>query len=118
MPLGLKYLGQRCTPDSIAKPRNYAGTLDLELGTIVQIPPEGVVLGRGLAANVRVASNLVARAHARVWPGDDGASLEVEDLGSTNGTSSRCGPGLRHHLVVGDTLTLALAFDFEVVPIP
>jgi hypothetical protein len=118
MTLALKYLGHRCTPDSVAKPWYFAGSLDLEPGTIVRVPPGGIVLGRGRAADVRVASNVVARAHARVWPDEDGASLAVEDLGSTNGTSSSRGESLRHHLVLGDVLTLALAFDFEVVAAP
>jgi len=118
MTLALKYLGHRCTSDSVAKPWYFAGTLDLEPGTIITVPPGGIVLGRGRAANVRVASNVVARAHARVWPSDDGTSLEVEDLGSTNGTSSSRCEGRRHHLVSGDILTLALVFDFEVVSVP
>jgi hypothetical protein len=118
MSLALKFLGHRCTVDSIAKPWYFGGTLDLEPGTIIAVPPGGIVLGRGRAADVRVASNVVARAHARVWPSDDGARLEVEDLGSTNGTSSSRGEGPRLHLVEGDVLTLALCFDFEVLAIP
>ena len=118
MSLALKFLGHRCTVDSIAKPWYFGGTLDLEPGTIIAVPPGGIVLGRGRAADVRVASNVVARAHARVWLSDDGASLEVEDMGSTNGTSSSRGEGTRHHLVIGDILTLALVFDFKVVLVP
>ena len=118
MPLALSFLGHRCTSESIAKPWYFAGTLDIEQGTIIRVPRGGIVMGRGRAADVRIASNVVARAHARVWPSHDGASLEVEDLGSTNGTSSSLGEGRRHRLVAGDVLTLALCFDFEVIAVP
>jgi hypothetical protein len=43
-----------------------------------------VVLGRAPEADVRLRSNAVSRAHAKLAPGPDGWTLE--DLGSSNGT--------------------------------
>jgi ABC transport system ATP-binding/permease protein len=77
-------------------------------------PPEGLTLGRSTVANLQVASNGVARLHARLSWSDDGV-LIVEDLGSTNGTKVNGARVSRHPLRAGDTLTLAERFDFEVV---
>lgn len=98
-------------------PWYFGGSLELKPGAEIAVPDDGLVLGRGIGADVRVASNGVARAHAKVEPGEDGESLVARDLGSTNGTTSSHGEGAVHHLRPGDRLTLAGRFDFEVVVI-
>ena len=118
MPLGLRYLGHRCTPGSAIVPWYIGGELDLEPGQTFAVPRAGLVLGRGASADVRVASNGVARAHARVRPSEQGSALVVDDLGSTNGTTSSRGPAGLEWMVPGDILTLAGVFDFEVVVLP
>lgn len=115
MPLALRYRGHRCTHESAIKPWYFRGALDLEMGQTFPIPAEGLVLGRGIDADVRVASNGVARKHARVvW--SDG-ELVIEDLDSSNGTEVN---GTRHRrcgLRAGDLVTLAGTFDFDVVDV-
>jgi hypothetical protein len=123
VPLALRYRGHRCSLESAIVPWYFRGSLDLTGGEEFPIPPAGLMLGRGTLADVRVASNGVARRHVRVsWDGH--GSLIAEDLGSTNGTQVN-GVGLAPPGVVGapqrlrpgDILTLAGVFDFEVVEI-
>ncbi len=116
MRLALRYRGHRCTEESALKPWYFAGSLDLTVGQVFPIPPEGLVLGRGTTADVRVASNGVARLHVRLsW--SDGA-LVAEDLRSTNGTQVNGVAQQECRLVPGDALTLAGYFDFEVIELP
>ncbi len=57
--------------------------LGLEPGSAHEIG-DGVLLGRGKTAAIRLTDRLASGRHARVVPGDDG--FVIEDLGSTNGT--------------------------------
>jgi hypothetical protein len=57
--------------------------LGLEPGSAHDIG-DGVLLGRGKAASIRLADRLASARHARVAP--DGDGIILEDLGSTNGT--------------------------------
>jgi hypothetical protein len=112
----LRYRGHRCTGDSAIKPWYFAGALELAVGQEFRIPPAGLVLGRGTAADVRVASNGVARKHTRLRWSEEGL-LVAEDLRSTNGTQVN---GVRQEqcrLRNGDLLTLAGYFDFEVIEV-
>jgi pSer/pThr/pTyr-binding forkhead associated (FHA) protein len=87
--------------------------VDLIPGEVFVVPPEGLVLGRRASAGLRVASSMVAPAHARVEASGEG--LVVVDLGSTNGTEVNGAQVERAELKPGDRLTLASAFDFGVV---
>ncbi len=114
--LALRYRGHRCTDGSAIKPWYFAGSLDLAVGQVFPIPPAGLMLGRGTLADVRVASNGVARRHVRVaW--HEGV-LVAEDLGSTNGTQVNGVRREKSDLSAGDTLTLAGYFDFEIIEWP
>jgi FHA domain len=56
-------------------------------GNEVEIPSEGIIIGRRPEeANLVLSSHLVSAKHARVWPDASGHGLMVEDLMSTNGT--------------------------------
>ena len=109
--LRLRYLGHR--PG--ASLGYFTGaSVSLERGQTFDVPREGLVLGRRASADLRVASSQVAPHHCRVRPAEEG-SLIVEDLGSTNGTEVG-GERIRERRVfVGDVITLAVGFDFEVV---
>lgn len=56
-------------------------------GNPVEIPAEGIIIGRSLRANLVLTSGLVSGKHVRVWPDPAGSGLWVEDLRSLNGTS-------------------------------
>ncbi len=114
MRLVLRYRGHRCRSDGAVQPRYFAGSLTLREGDEFVVGQDGLVLGRGRSADVRVASNGVARHHVRVSIAQAGW-LRAEDLGSTNGTQKNGQPGIVHELAPGDVLTLADCFDFEVV---
>ncbi len=107
--LVLRYLGHRADA-----PRGYfAGTLTLVPGETFAVPPAGLVLGRRASAGLRVASSWVAGHHARVEPHPDG--LLVSDLRSTNGTQVNGARVTSAIVKPGDHLTLAYAFDFEII---
>jgi FHA domain len=114
--LALRFRGHRCTDDSLIKPWYFAGSLELTVGQEFPIPPEGLVLGRGAGADVRVASNGVARKHTRLEWSEEGV-LVAEDLRSTNGTQVNGVQQEQSRLCCGDLLTLAGFFDFEVVEV-
>ncbi len=103
--LALRYLGHRDTAPGSA--------VSLEVGQEVVVPSEGLVLGRSSSTGLRVASSRVARKHVRVIPLGD--ALMVTDLGSTNGTQLRGSHAFKGQLGIGDSLTLAEEFEFEVV---
>jgi pSer/pThr/pTyr-binding forkhead associated (FHA) protein len=105
----LRYLGHR---PGAALAYFTGASVTLERGHELEVPAGGLVIGRAPEAGLRVASAWVARAHARVRPVPDG--LEVEDLGSTNGTAINDVPTTRGVLHPGDRLTIAAGFDFEV----
>lgn len=117
MPLALRFEGHRCPPESAIKPWYQGAGLELVAGELVRVPANGLVLGRGADAEVRVASNGIARWHVRVTPSADSALLVAEDLGSTNGTQRNGVTAMRHELVAGDVLTLAGYFDFVVIDV-
>jgi hypothetical protein len=112
--LALRYRGHRCTDDSAIKPWYFAGSLELTVGQELRVPPDGLVLGRGTDADVRVASSGVARKHARLTWNEEG-ELIAQDLRSTNGTQVNGVQQKECRLQRGDLLTLAGTFDFEVV---
>jgi len=114
--LALRYRGHRCTEESLIKPWYFAGSLELAVGQVFPIPPEGLTLGRGTLADVRVASNGVARLHVRLTWNDE--VLLAEDLRSTNGTQVNGVPRDKTSLAAGDLLTLAGYFDFELIELP
>src|SRR4051812_42396442 len=96
MRLALRYRGHR-PGASLAY---FAGAVDLIAGTLFAIPPEGMVLGRRASATLRVASSVVAPAHVRLTPTDQGILLE--DHGSTNGTWANGSQITRTVLKAGD----------------
>jgi pSer/pThr/pTyr-binding forkhead associated (FHA) protein len=110
--LALRYVGHRHG----ASLSYFTGaSVDLAPGTLVDLPPSGLVIGRGLDAGLRVATSQVARSHARVRWGADG--LQVEDLRTTNGTAVNDRNVETAVLRVGDRLTIAGGFDFDVIAI-
>jgi hypothetical protein len=72
------------------------------------LPTSGTVLiGRDPKADIRLADAMTSRSHVRVHVNGD--LVEVEDLGSANGTRVRgepLGPRARIRLSVGDWLTI------------
>jgi hypothetical protein len=90
-------------------------SVDLAPGTLIEVPPTGLVIGRAAEAGLRVASSQVARAHLHVRPTPDG--LQIEDLGSTNGTRVNDDDVKTALLRAGDRLTIAGYFDFDVIAI-
>ncbi len=110
----LCYLGHRCRDDDIIKPWYHLGALSLNEGDSFEIPSEGLVLGRGRNAGVRVASSGIARAHALVAFDENGV-LNVRDLGSSSGTFVNGKPINTCVLNAGDVISLADRFDFRVV---
>ncbi len=79
------------------------------------MPLGGLVIGRSADAGLRVASSQVARVHVRVCPAPDG--MQIEDLGSTNGTAVNDRQVVTALLRAGDRLTIANGFDFDVIAI-
>lgn len=110
--LGLRYIGHR--PG--ASLSYFTGaTVDLVAGSVFEVPAGGLVIGRSATTSLRVASSMVARAHARAVPTP--AGLAVYDLGSTNGTYVNGAMVDSAVVRAGDRLTLAMSFDFEVVDV-
>jgi hypothetical protein len=121
--LGLRYLRHR--PG--APLSNFTGApFELVPGQEFAVPPGGIVLGRSATAGVRVMSGIVARQHVRVWPAPDGLALETlkgTNTTEVNGVALEDGPRVEGAaanvytatLRLGDRLTLAEAFEFEVI---
>jgi pSer/pThr/pTyr-binding forkhead associated (FHA) protein len=108
--LALRYVGHRPGTDLAY----FTGaSVDLEPGTVIEVPAAGLVIGRSADAGLRVASSQVARWHVRIWPTPDG--LQYEDLGSTNGTAVNDRFAMMAQLRLGDRLTIANGFDFDVI---
>jgi two-component system response regulator AtoC len=92
----------------------------LNVGSVVEI-------GRGPTSSIHLEENLVSRQHARLYVGDE--AIEVEDLGSANGTAlvrnstpremqeddtqlgahERLTPHVRVRMVPGDALRISAA---------
>lgn len=53
-------------------------------GKRIKLPAEGLVIGRGESAGLRIASGEISREHCRLVPEGDG--FRITDLGSSNGT--------------------------------
>ncbi len=71
----------------------------------VELTEEGITVGRGDAATVRISSNAVSRVHARFFL--KGGQVHVQDLKSMNGTTFRDAPVLEPTpLRPGDTILL------------
>jgi len=64
----------------------------------VLLDREGVVLGSGKDVDLRLEDPTVSRRHSRIRTGRDRSLIEIEDLGSTNGTrvgTAHAGKGVR-----------------------
>jgi hypothetical protein len=88
-----------------------------EQGSVYEIG-DGVMLGRGKAASIRLTDPLASGRHARVAPA--GESVMIEDLGSTNGTFLNGALiGAPATLSAGDRIRLGESeFVFEQSPPP
>ena len=75
------------------------------------LPAEGLVLGRGETAGLRLDSPIVSLGHARLRA--EGAGAVVEDLGSTNGTYVNGRRVTRHKIEAGDLVVVG-PFRLEV----
>jgi two-component system response regulator AtoC len=86
----------------------YLVVLGPDGGVTHQLPPQGTVLiGRAEEAPVRLIDPLASRNHARLHVLDDG--LEIEDLGSANGTRVReqeVTRGTRVRVNLGEAITI------------
>ncbi|HEX7506264.1 MAG TPA: sigma 54-interacting transcriptional regulator [Polyangia bacterium] len=76
--------------------------------TAIALPPKGVLqIGRDAQADIRINDSLASRAHCRLQV--DGGTVEIEDLGSANGTLLR-NHALRPHVRValdqGDAVSI------------
>jgi two-component system, NtrC family, response regulator AtoC len=73
------------------------------------LPADGrVILGRGEGADIRIEDSAISRAHAALVLGE-GRPLQIEDLGSANGTRVKGQPlhaGEVRALAAGDTVEL------------
>jgi len=116
-PLALRYDGFTQTLDHASRGNFEWPWLGIEASTCIPVPRAGLVIGRGRRADVRLSSNVVAREHVRVEYDEVAAvpTLIATDLGSTHGIQSTRDEGTRHRLQVGDVLTLARCFHFEVL---
>jgi DNA-binding NtrC family response regulator len=80
-----------------------------ESAATIALPLFGVLtIGRGDVAEVRLSDPMVSRQHARLHLGHDGL-LEVEDLGSANGTKvgeQRLDPNQRTAIKPGQPITI------------
>lgn len=117
MPIALRYRGARPAPASAIVPWSFTSRLELSVGQVVAVPPAGLMIGRGEDAGLRIASNGVARRHARVSWCPDG-TLEVEDLGSTNGIEVNGVVRRASALRSGDVLAIAGVFEFDIIEVP
>ncbi|BDU70919.1 adenylate/guanylate cyclase domain-containing protein [Mesoterricola silvestris] len=71
----------------------------------VELTEEGITVGRGDAATVKITSNAVSRVHARFFL--KGGQVHVQDMKSMNGTTYRDAPVLEPTpLHPGDTILL------------
>ena len=117
--LGLRYLGFRQRTEREASGPFFVGSVDIERNTVYELPACGAIIGRAPESDIRIASNAVAPQHARVHLHDDRQCLVVSDLGGGLGSSSsRTNDGELLLLSLGDVLTVAGRFDFEVVALP
>jgi two-component system response regulator AtoC len=86
----------------------YLVVLGPDGGVTHQLPPQGAVLiGRAEEAPVRLIDPLASRNHARLHVLDDG--IEIEDLGSANGTRVReaeVARGTRVRVNLGEAITI------------
>jgi pSer/pThr/pTyr-binding forkhead associated (FHA) protein len=108
--LALRYRGHRPGADL----GYFAGRFDLVEGQTFEVSEAGLVIGRRASADLRVASSMVAPHHVRLTWAAEGA-LQLEDLRSTNGTKVNGVAVGTCSLKVGDQVSLAGHFDFEVV---
>jgi two-component system, NtrC family, response regulator AtoC len=76
--------------------------------TALSLPQKGALLiGRGAEADVRISDSLASRAHCRLYV--DSGLVEIEDLGSANGTMLRnqaLQPKVRARLTPGDAASI------------
>jgi two-component system response regulator AtoC len=77
------------------------------------LPERGeVTLGRSVACGICVEDAKMSREHARLWIGGPQHSVEIADLGSSNGTfvaEQRLAPNARTPLRVGELVTAGAA---------
>lgn len=72
-------------------------------------PPSSIVVGRGPGVDLEVDCRLASRRHSALHFGDQ---VDVEDLGSRNGTSvgtSRLTPSAGHRMKPGETVLVGMA---------
>ena len=105
------------TPSMITAPRNHAYLIVLagtNVGEMYKVE-DGMVLGRGQEAGVRVVDDGVSRRHAHVRC--EGEDCFIEDLGSTNGTFLNGDRVMRSVLKDGDKIrvgsTTILKFTYN-----
>ncbi len=109
----LRYLGHR--PGASLGYFTGAG-VTLKFGDVFDIDAAVVTVGRRETADLRVASSSVAPAHARLWV-DDG-TLYLVDLPNharTRVNEVQVPRAEQVKLVVGDYVTIADGFDFQVI---
>ena len=110
MPLALRFLGH----DPGASLGYFTGArVTLTPVQIFALPPGGLMLGRRVSADLRVASSEVAGHHCRITPTGD-ETVSVEDLGSTNGTRIEGRRIDRGEASVGQRISVA-GFHFELI---
>ncbi len=78
--------------------------LRLPTGEVVDLPADGVTVGRGRDVSIRIDDEDVSRRHLRIHA-VDGRWL-AEDLGSTNGTTVNGMPARTHVLADGDEIVI------------
>jgi DNA-binding NtrC family response regulator len=88
-------------------PEYFLVVLGLEHTLTRRLPAQGALaIGRGEEAEVRIVDALASRAHARLHLGE---AMEIEDLGSANGTRLRDRPLSPHQrvpLAPGDAISI------------
>lgn len=112
MALGLRYLGHR---EGASLAYFTGASVDLVIGQIFDVPPEGRRVGRRATASLRIASSQVSPHGALLTPCEDGILLD--DRTSPNATLVNGRIERRAVLRCGDVVAFAGAFDFEIVEI-
>lgn len=83
-----------------------AGALVLADGTRVEVGTEPIVVGRLPECTIAVGDPNVSRRHAEIRRADDGVSVVLRDLRSTNGTRVNGVPVQDHVLTDGDEVSV------------
>ena len=110
MRYALKYLGNHPSPgfDSLRHSMQ-----DFSVGQLIEIPLEGLTIGRSAAAGLFVRSGAVARTHAAIMIGPDGPHFV--DFLTSNGSEINGTAATSATIKPGDRLRFAHCYDFELV---